>query len=75
MPSTNASTAISKSSRNTLSPESASSCKVMLKARPEMLMIPTMMPAAAPIRMMSSETRPDSMIATAICISETRLPR
>ena len=40
-----------------------------------MLMIPTMMPAAAPIRMMSSETRPDSMTATAICFSETRLPR
>ena len=39
----------------------------MPKARPEMLMIPTMMPAAAPIRMMSSETRPDSITATAIC--------
>ena len=32
-----------------------------------MLMIPTMMPAAAPIRMMSSETRPVSITAISIC--------
>ena len=75
MPSTKASTAISSSSRITLSPDSASSCSVMLKARPEMLMIPTMMPAAAPIRMMSSETRPVSITATVISRIEVRLPR
>ncbi len=40
-----------------------------------MLMIPTMMPAAAPIRMMSSDTRPVSITAIAICTGLVRWPR
>ena len=40
-----------------------------------MLMIPTMMPAAAPIRMMSSETRPVSITAISTCPTLVRLPR
>ena len=40
-----------------------------------MLRMPTMMPAAAPIRMMSSETRPVSITAFSISAMVGRLPR
>jgi hypothetical protein len=75
MPSTKASTAISKRSRNTFSPDNASSCSVMLNARPEIARIPTITPAAAPMSRMSSEIRPVSMTALARPSGVGRLPR
>ena len=42
---------------------------------PEMFSAPTTMPAAAPIKMMSSAARPVSRMARSICRGVTRVPR
>ena len=75
MPSMMPMIAVSSSSTNRFCPLSASNCIVRPKEMPEMLSAPTTMPAAAPIRMMSSAARPVSRMARSICAGVTRLPR